>query len=766
MSQSQPAEKAAPNERALWLAVDGMHCSGCAATVEKALAAHEGVSHARVSYALEEARLTFDPTRTSPERIAEAVRDAGYGAEPRRRRATRDDDEAMGAMAAAASERRRRMTLGLGLSAGIMALSMGPAWLGLPELPGRLWIVCAAAAFVLVHVGREYFEGAWRAARQGTTNMDTLVALGSSVAFLYSAGVLLLGLDRSAFPVYFESSAMIVTLVMVGKFLESRARRDAGQALRALMAEEPRRARVVRGDALVEVDVEEVVPGDEIAVQPGEKIPLDGRVLSGSSHVDESMLTGESDPDSKHRGDAVFAGTLNQNGALRIGVTAVGEETTFARLVALVRDAQTSRAPIQSMVDRVAAVFVPTILVLAAGVAAYWMLRGGALFLPELHPVSAGLVFAASTLLISCPCAMGLATPLALIAGTGVGAGRGLLIKSATALERAGALTTVVLDKTGTLTRGRPSVVALEVARGEKSELLALAAAAERSSEHPLARAIVEHAEDAGARLAEATSFEALPGRGVRALVGDTPVHVGNRAWLESLDVELDVDPASLARHEDQGRTIVLVAAAGRLVGWLAIGDSIAPTSRRAVERLQSMGLDVRMLTGDEPRTARAIAVGLGLDEQAVAAGVLPAEKAELVRSLRGRGEVIAMVGDGINDAPALAAADVGIAIGSGTDVAIETADIVLVQPDVLRVADAIELSRRTLRAIRQNLFWAFAYNVAAIPLAAGALVPWLGSGARLGPGVAAGAMALSSLFVVLNSARLRRTALPRPDPA
>jgi Cu+-exporting ATPase len=745
--------------RGLVLEVSGMRCNNCAASIETALSGIDGVERPRVSFALEEARLDFDPRRATLDAILEAVRASGYEARERSRvradeRIAREIEEDR-----AANERRQRMVVGLGLSAFVMFLSMGPHWIGLPDFAGRLWVVCAAAAIVQLFVGGEYYVGAWRAARGRTTNMDTLVALGSSVAFFYSFAVLALGLDLRVFPVYFESAAMIVTLVMVGKFLEARARRDAGDAVRELLAYQPDTARVERGGETIVVDVEAVRVGEVVRVQPGEKVPLDGRVVWGSGHVDESMLTGESDPSSKHLGDLVFAGTINLNGAIGFEVTAASDETTFANLVELVRDAQASEAPIQSAADRVAAIFVPTILVFAFGVGLYWTFLGGGLYFPEASPISTGLVFAAATLLISCPCAMGLATPLALIAGTGVGAQRGLLFKSATALERSSRLTTIVFDKTGTLTMGRPTVEHVEGVNRSASETLDLAAALEQYSEHPLALAIVEAARRDGFKATEAEAFEAHSGEGVRAHVDGSEVVVGNRAFLKDSKIEVPTSSNQISAYEDDGLTVLFVGVDGRLAGWIAIGDPPVPTSAPAIERLHAMGLRVEMLTGDDPRTARAVASQLGVDPQNVHAGVLPADKAAFVSSLRSKGERVAMVGDGINDAPALAAADVGMAIGSGTDIAVEAADVVLMQSDVARVADAIDLSRQTLRTIRQNLFWAFAYNVAAIPLAAGLFVPWAGSAYRLGPGVAAGAMALSSLFVVANSARLRRSA-------
>jgi Cu+-exporting ATPase len=755
MSSASPEE---PALREIVLDVRGMHCNNCAASIERALAELDGVSQPRVSFALEQARLALDPRRVDLAEVVAAIEEAGFEARPEPDPGAREASLAGEAQDRAATDaRRRRMQLGLLASAAIMLLSMGPVRLGLPDFPGRLWLVCALAAMVQFGVGREYFEGAWRAARNRSTNMDTLVALGSSVAFFYSFAVLLLGLDPASFPVYFESAAMIITLVMVGKFLESRARRDAGDAVRALVARQPDRAWLLRDGEIVEVPISQVRVGDRLVVRPGERIPVDGRVESGSTRIDESMLTGESRPVSKRPGDRVFAGTINQHGAIHFDAQAIGEETTLAAIVRLVRDAQLSRSAIQTLADRVAGVFVPAVLLVALCVALGWWAWGAEAYLPELHPVASSLMFAASTLLISCPCAMGLATPLALIAGTGVGARRGLLIKSARALEQAGQLTTVVLDKTGTLTSGRPHVVEIAPFDGDDRALLEAAASLELESEHPLAEAIVIHAQELGLTPSPPEAFDAISGQGVRGRVRGSSVRVGRRDWVAEEELATTAPPDGAETAEQRGLSVVHVAVDGRVLGWIAMGDVPEPSARRAIDRLRGLGLGVTMLTGDAPATARAIARDLGLGPDEVVAGVLPDAKGAYVEKLRARGERVAMVGDGINDAPALAMADLGIAIGSGTDVAIEAADIVLVQSDLERLADVIRLSRRTLRTIRQNLFWAFAYNVAAIPLAAGLLVPWLGSGARLNPGVAALAMALSSLFVVTNSARLRR---------
>lgn len=740
----------------LTLDVRGMRCDNCARSLKEALVGLEGVTEARVSYSLEEARIFFDPIQITPEKISDAIDAAGYEAHSR----SSDSD----AVDLAASEerdarrRRDRMRLGIILSLIIMTLGMGPGMVGLPDFPGRMWIVCGLAAIVQFYVGSEFHIGAWHAARRATTNMDTLVSLGSSVAFFYSLTVLALALDQTLFPVYFESAAMIITLVMVGKFLEARGRRDAGGAIRALLAQQPDQARVERDGAELLIETREVRIGDIVLVHPGEKIPVDGCVESGESRIDEAMLTGESQPVSKHAGDQLFAGTVNQHGALRFVAEAVGDATALAGIIRLVREAQATRAPIQSSVDRVASIFVPTMILLAVAVGFFWWSVGAEIYFPDLHPIATSLMFAASTLLISCPCAMGLATPLALIAGTGVGAQRGLLIKSASALEATGSIDSIVLDKTGTLTLGQHRIIAATAAPGfEEEDVLRLAAAVERQSEHPLARALVARADEMGLPHSPAEGVEASPGRGIRAFVEGHQIRIGNRRWMTESEIDLTCFAKNAQSAAESGDSSIFVSIDNEAAGHFAIGDVPNPSAKPTIARLKALGLRVTMLTGDEAASAHAIAKKLDLPESSVVAGVLPGEKAAFVEELRERGECVAMVGDGINDAPALATADVGIAIGSGTDVAIEAADVVLVKHDLSAVADAIVLSRRTLRTIRQNLFWAFGYNLAAVPLAAGLLVPWGGSGMRLDPSIAAMAMALSSLFVVTNSARLRR---------
>ena len=538
---------------------------------------------------------------------------------------------------------------------------------------------------------------------------------------------------------YFETATVIAALILLGRYFEARSRGRAGAAIEKLMELGAKTARVLRSGREEEVPIDRVQVGDIILVKPGEKIPVDGRIIDGRSTVDESMLTGESMPVGKSAGERVFGATLNLSGALRIEATKVGEDTTLARIVKLVADAQGSKAPVQKLVDRISGIFVPIVLGIAALTALGWYGVTGDLY--------QSIVPAVAVLVIACPCALGLATPTAIMVGAGLGASRGILIKNGEALERGEMIDVVLLDKTGTLTEGRPRVVALHASHGDEQELLQLAAGVERVSEHPLARAIVEAARSANLALAEVADFENLAGKGVRARLAGAEVLVGSPRLLGERGVHLSpTDEAALERQESQGRTVVAVASGNRLAGLIAIADTVKADARAAVDALRAKGMRAVMVTGDNRRAAQAIAGELGLDE--VFAEVLPHEKADKVRTLQESGARVAFVGDGINDAPALAQADLGIAIGTGTDVAIEAGNIVLVKGSPLKVVEALELSQLTFRTIRQNLFWAFAYNVAAIPLAA---IGWLN------PMIAAGAMAISSVSVVANSLRIRR---------
>lgn len=742
--------------------VAGMRCNNCAAGITKRLEALPGVREARVSYALEDARIRFVPSQIDAAILGEEIERGGFRLLDAD--AHRDQDGLDPTGEAEHANRLRRMWVGVIASAAVMFLGMAWNPLGLPNFPARVPLIAALAALVLVFVGRDFHLGAWRAARELTTNMDTLVSLGATVAFAYSLGVLLLGLDPSRFPVYFESTAMIITLVMVGKVLEARGKREASGAVRALLAERPGVARVERGTAVLVVPVEEVRIGDRVHIRPGERIPADGVVVVGQSHLDESMLTGESRPVAKRPGDSIHTGTINRDGALILVARATGEATLLADIARLVREAQATQAPIQAIVDRIASVFVPSIIVAAGLIGLAWWGFGAERYLPATDPLAVGILFSASTLLISCPCAMGLATPLALVAGTGVGAHRGLLIKSARALESIGGIDTLVLDKTGTLTLGRPTVSASCYAANFASRsVLDFIIAIERESEHPLAEALVSHADQSFAAQeveparVHASDIVANPGSGISGIVQGQQVRIGNRLHASHEEVDLMVLEDAAAEADRQGHASIFVTIDGQAAAHFAVGDLPDPSAAPALARLRNLGLELCMLTGDGAAQASAMASRLGLTAEEVISEMLPTDKAEYVRKRTALGERVAMVGDGINDAPALAAAEVGIAIGSGTNIAIEAADLVLVHDDLRVVAEAILLSRRTLRTIQQNLFWAFGYNVAAIPLAAGLLVPWGGDSFQLSPGVASLAMALSSLFVVGNSTRLRR---------
>ncbi len=744
------------------LPISGMTCNNCANTISRSLRRVDGVLEAETSYASERTHVRYLPSMVEAHDIKRAIRDAGYSVIEVAGDEEAQVDAEQAARAADLADKRLRLTVGVVLTTLVMALSI-PEMVGLPfDFPGRLWVIAALTTPVQFWVGRDFYVGAWKAAKNRTTNMDTLVALGSSVAYFYSLAVLLLGLDPMHYHVYFEAAATIITLIILGKYLEARAKGQAGEAIRKLLGLRARTARIVRGAGAaaeeVDVPIDAVLVNDIVVVRPGEKIPVDGRITVGRSTLDESMITGESLPVDKGPGDVVIGGTVNGTGAFRFEATAVGKQTALAQIVRMVQDAQASRAPIQALADRVSAVFVPAVMLLALATFFAWYFWGAAAYYPHDSRLGVSLIFMASVLLISCPCALGLATPTAIMAGTGMGAERGILIKNAEALQRAGDITTVVLDKTGTITQGKPAVTDIVAADGDTAALLRLAASAEKVSEHPLAAAIVQRAQRDGLILSEPAGFESITGRGVVAQVDGRSVAVGSPAFMVEQNAN-GYDPSeAVLLMQQQGKTAMVVAMDGAIQGVVGVADTVKPSSAEAIASLHAMGLRVVMLTGDNTRTAHAIAQLVGLDPATeVVAEVMPGDKADAVRAEQARGGVVAMVGDGINDAPALAQSDVGMAIGTGTDVAIEAADVTLMRGDLRSVPQAIHLSKRTLRAIKQNLFWAFAYNVAAIPLAAGLMVPFFGPMAKLSPMVAAGAMAFSSVFVVTNSLRLRR---------
>ncbi len=733
------------------MAVEGISCASCASRIEKALLTAPGVVRAAVNMATHHARVEYLPERIGLAELRKAVATAGYKV------VGEDTSGAPGDPERVFREKEYRVLrvmvlFGAVLGSLVFLGSMGHWFPWVPAFlrnPFVLWALATPVQFVL---GSRFYRGAWGALRHGAADMNTLVAVGTSAAYVYSA-------IATVFPaffhragvmpaVYFDTSALIIVLILFGRMLEARAKGRASDAIRRLAGLAPRTARVIRAGAEADIPIEDVAPGDIVLVRPGEKIPVDGTVLDGNSAVDESMITGESLPVAKGPGVEVIGATVNRSGSFRFRATKVGKDTVLAQIIRLVREAQGSKAPIQRLADVIAGYFVPAVIAVAVITFSVWYAFGPA---PRL---TFALLNFVAVLIIACPCALGLATPTAVMVGTGRGAERGILIKGGESLETAHRLDTVVFDKTGTLTRGEPEVtdlVALEPFSGD--EVLRLAAGAERRSEHPLGRAVVRRAEGKGLELAEPTDFLALEGLGVAVRIAGRDVLVGSPKMMAERGIGTGGLVATAEAFSGEGKTAVFVAVDGRPAGLLAIADTLKDGAAEAVKRLRKLGLEVVMLTGDDRRTAEAIAREAGIDR--VIAGVLPGQKADEIRRLRSEGRTVAMVGDGINDAPALALADVGIAIGTGTDVAMEASDITLIKGDLDGVASAIVLSRRTIRTIRQNLFWAFVYNVIGIPIAAGALYPFFG--VLLDPVIASVAMAFSSVSVVSNSLRLRR---------
>ncbi|MBL8058350.1 MAG: copper-translocating P-type ATPase [Anaerolineales bacterium] len=722
--------------------------------LERALARLPGVQTASVNLAAEKALVTYIPTLVSQGELREAARAAGFEVVVVAGEA--EDAERIARERETAHQRRLLLT-GLLFTIPLFTLSMARDFGLLPEfllapahtaMPGMAraavawfnWLLFALATPVQFYVGRQYYVGAYKALRNGSANMDVLIAMGSSAAYFYSLPVLLGWLGGH---VYFETAAVIITLIILGKFLEARAKGQTSEAIKKLMGLRPKTARLIRAGGETDVPIDDVRVSDVVVVRPGEQIPVDGVVIAGRSTVDESMLTGEPLPVEKRPGAAVVGGTLNKQGAFQFEAVKVGRDTALAQIIRLVEEAQGSKAPIQKLADQVSAVFVPIVIAIALGTALVWYLVTG--------DFTTALIHAIAVLVIACPCALGLATPTAIMVGAGRGAEAGLLFKSAEALQRAGAVTTVVLDKTGTITLGRPTVTDIVAEAGRADELLRLAAAVERVSEHPLGEAVVAAATERGLSVPAPAGFTAIAGQGVAAEVDGAQVLVGNPRLMETRGLALNGLAGEVTRLQGEAKTPMLVAVDGQVSGVIAVADSLKPGSVEAVAALKALGLEVVMLTGDNARTAQAIGQAAGVDR--VIADVLPADKAAVIKQLQGqptaggRAPVIAMVGDGVNDAPALAQADVGLAIGTGTDVAMAAAPVTLMSGDLRGVVRAIRLSQSVMRTIRQNLFWAFFYNVILIPAAAlGFLVPWL----------AAAAMAFSSVFVVSNSLRLR----------
>jgi Cu+-exporting ATPase len=746
-----PTDPAPASE--IQIPVVGMTCASCVNRIERFLRKTPGVEAANVNLATEVATVAYRPDLAGRTELVAAIEAAGYDVRPIPIEAA---DHATIDPAAAEDAQRERETRDLlirslasiGVAVGIMALMFGPAGLVLADV-NRL--VLWPATIIQFWAGRRFYVSAWRTFRHGLgTNMDTLVVLGTSAAWGYSALITTwpeITASAGLHPeTYFDSSTIIIGLILLGRWLEARAKGRTTGAIRRLLGLRASTARLVRDGTELDVPLAEVRPGDLLRVRPGEKVPVDGTVVEGGSAIDEAMLTGEPIPVAKQRGDEVFGATMNTAGTFVMRATRVGDETALARIVDLVRRAQGSKLPIQRLVDRISEVFVPLVVGIAAATFVIWLLLG-----PEPRPTFALTAFI-TVLVIACPCAMGLATPTAVMVGTGRAAEAGILIRSGEALEIAGRISTVVLDKTGTLTGGAPEVTEVLPAQGEAAQLLALAAAAESRSEHPLGEAIARHAGDQGLDLPHVEDFQASVGHGITAAVGGARVAVGSARHMRDLGIETALLHADAERLEEQGKTVVFVAVEGEAAGVIAIADTIKPEAAEAVAELQGLGLEVAMVTGDNRRTAQAIARQAGIDR--VLAEVLPEHKAEEVRRLQQQGRRVAMVGDGINDAPALAQADVGIAIGTGTDIAMEASDMTLMAGDLRGVPRALSLSGQTMRTIKQNLVGAFVYNVTLIPVAAGVLHPiW---GILLDPVLAAAAMAASSVTVVANALRLR----------
>lgn len=741
------------------LSIQGMSCTSCANRIEKGIQQMEGVAQAHVNFALEKATVAFDPAVVDRRHLEAKVVELGF----RVAKATEDEQQ----LHRAEIQRYRvRFIIAAVLSLPLLWSMAGhfawTSWLWTPELLMHPWFQFALATPVQFVIGWPFYIGAYRALRNRSANMDVLVAMGTSAAYFYSLYLAIAWtLQRSTAELpalYFETSAVLITLIVLGKWLEVLAKGRTSRAIQALMKLQAKQATVIRDGHEIKIPIEEVVVGDTVLVRPGEKVPVDGIVRDGFSTLDESMLTGESLPVEKQAGDMVFGATLNKHGVLRIEATRVGEETALAQIIRVVAEAQGSKAPIQRIADRISGIFVPIVVGIALVTFLVWIL------VLEPGALAGALEKAIAVLVIACPCALGLATPTSIMAGSGRAAELGVLFKGGEHLEATQSIDTVVLDKTGTVTKGAPELTDVIVlsktttpesaaapAATSEEDLLQLVASAEQASEHPLAQAIVQGARARGIAMLSAEQFQAIPGYGIRAVVAGRHVLVGTRKLMEQHHVAYAEHVHEVKQLEAAGKTAMLAAIDGTLAGVIAVADTVKETSQAAIARMKQLGLHVVMLTGDNRRTAEAIAQQVGIEH--VLAEVLPEEKAAEVRKLQSEGRKVAMVGDGINDAPALATADIGVAIGTGTDVAIEAADITLMRGDLHSLPDAVIMSQRTMGNIRQNLFWALAYNSLGIPIAAiGWLAPWL----------AGAAMALSSVSVVLNALRLQKMKLSR----
>lgn len=726
--------------------ITGMTCAACAARIEKGLNKMDGVASANVNLALEKATIEFNPSEVSAGDIIAKVEKLGYGAHPKQ-----EEIEQVDHREKAIQDQKRKFIISAILSLPLLWTMVGhfsfTSFLYVPDILMNPWIQMILATPVQFIIGKQFYVGAYKALRSGSANMDVLVVMGTSAAYFYSVYQAIITSGSHHAPhLYFETSAVLITLILLGKLFEARAKGRSSEAIKKLMGLQAKTAVVLRDGVEKEIPLEEVVIGDTILVKPGEKIPVDGEVAEGITAVDESMLTGESLPVDKQAGDVLYGSTINKNGFIKMTATKVGRDTALAQIIKVVEDAQGSKAPIQRLADQISGIFVPVVVGIAIITFFVWFIW--------IQPgdFAQALEVLIAVLVIACPCALGLATPTSIMAGSGRAAEFGILFKGGEHLEQTQSVDTVVVDKTGTVTHGKPVLTDVLLASGQNEEtFLSLIGAAEKQSEHPLAQAIVQGIQEKGIKLGSVQFFEAIPGYGVQATVSGQGIIIGTRKLMQQYGIDITPVLPAMEKLESDGKTAMLAAVNGKYAGLVAVADTIKDTSKEAVRRLQQMGITVIMMTGDNQRTAQAIGREVGVD--AVIAEVLPEDKANEVKKLQQQGKKVAMVGDGINDAPALATADIGMAIGTGTDVAMEAADITLIRGDLTSIADAIVMSRKTIRNIKQNLFWAFAYNTIGIPIAAaGFLAPW----------VAGAAMAFSSVSVVLNALRLQRVKLEK----
>ncbi|MBU0757097.1 MAG: heavy metal translocating P-type ATPase [Nanoarchaeota archaeon] len=726
--------------------ITGMHCASCSTLIERALKKTEGVTDANVNLTTEKASVKFDPKKTSAPELIKAIQSKGYGAALEK---SSNSDNLDDRQQKDIAKIKKRFLISLVFAIPSFIVGMVFMWMGI-MIPYHDYILWFLASPVQFYIGSEFYKGMWAALKNRSANMDTLIAVGTSAAYFFSVYAVLFSPEVGQ---YFETSAILITLVIMGKYLEAKAKGKTSEAIKKLMTLSPKTATVVRNGIEQKISIDDVLTGDIVIVKPGEKIPVDGKITEGSSSVDEAMITGESLPVEKKKGDIVISATINKHGSFRFKATNVGENTTLSRIIKLIEDAQGKKAPIQRFADAVSAYFVPIVIVIAILTFITWKF----VFAKE---IEFAVITAVSVLVIACPCSLGLATPTAIMVGTGMGAKNGILIKGGDSLETAHKIKYVVFDKTGTITHGKPEVTDLvAISAKDEDELLTISASIEKGSEHPLAESIVKYAEKKGLSLTKAKDFKAIPGHGIEAKLGKKTYYFGNAKLMAKINADIDAD---FNKHEDQilklerqGKTVMILAESKKILGFVAVADTIKQTSKTAVQQLQKMKIFVYMITGDNKQTAEAIAGQAGIHH--VFAEVLPEDKANYVKKLQKTG-VVAMVGDGINDAPALAQADIGIAMGSGTDVAMETGDVVLMKNDLRDVAKAIKLSRMTMAKIRQNMFWALFYNVLGIPVAAGILYPFFGI--LLSPVLAGAAMAMSSVSVVTNSLLLKNKRL------